>query len=171
MNLEKLSTAVTAYFSSEAAEMYCLIVGGGVAFALALLLIVSINDRFSQSLAVMLVLIGLLLGGTGVSLLKRDNANEAALLSVLNGGDSAISQPIIEAERDRMQTVVDAYTTYRYMFAGAAVIGAALILFVAHPIAMGVAVGLFIFAGSGVVIDHFSEQRAVIYLEVLQSSI
>ncbi|RLA41459.1 MAG: hypothetical protein DRR06_15900 [Gammaproteobacteria bacterium] len=68
-----------------------------------------------------------------------------------------------------MQKVADNYQNLRYTFSALALAGALLIAFTHHHITHAIAIGLLIFALSGLVIDRYSEVRARLYLGNLQA--
>lgn len=168
MNHEQAKTAIATYFSSEAAEMYCILGGGALLAICAVLLWIMFNDRFSMALVITLMVVSLLLAGTGLSLLLRDSQNRQMLLEVLKTGHPLVIEQTLAIEKDRMQKVADNYQTLRYTFAAFALMGALLIAFTHHPTTHAIAVGLLIFAMAGVIIDRYSEARALCYLQQLQ---
>lgn len=170
MNLQDAKQAIEAYFTSEAAEMYCIIGGAVVLLLLAIALWVRLGDRFSIALALALLLVAGILATGGIGLLVRDTANRHSLIQVVEGHDQAATTEALGAERERMQDVVDNYPNLRYMFAACAVLAALLIAFTANGWAHALAVALLLFSLSGVVIDQYSERRAVIYLERLDAA-
>ena len=60
------------------------------------------------------------------------------------------------------------YATYRYLYAACLLAALALMLFWRNPTTSGIAVGLMVFAATGLVVDHCSGSRAAIYAEALQ---
>lgn len=171
MNVPAAAYAIEAYFSSEAAEMYWLISGAVLLSAIAALLWLKLDDRFSVSLAISLSVVAIMLAVTGVSLLVRDTANRNNLLSLVQQGSTAETSAALQAEKQRMVDVVKNYSTYRFLFAATALIGAALIAWAHGGVAHAVAVGLLAFSAAGVVIDAYSERRAVTYLERLEQAV
>lgn len=168
MNQEPAKAAINAYFSREAAEMYCILGGGALLAVCAALLWVIFSDRFSTALAITLLVVALLLAGTGLSLLIRDGQNRQALVATLAGDNPIVIEHTLATEKARMQQVANNYQNLRYTFAVFALIGALLIAFTHHPTTHAIAVGLLIFATAGVVIDRYSEARALVYLQDLQ---
>jgi hypothetical protein len=171
MNPAEAACAIEAYFSSEAAEMYWVIGGAVLLFATAALLWLKLDDRFSVSLAISLSVVALMLAVTGVSLLVRDTANRNNLLSLVQQERTVEASAALEAEKRRMIEVVKNYSTYRFMFAAAALIGALLIAWAQGGLAHAAAVGLLAFSAAGVVIDQYSEKRATAYLERLEQAL
>ncbi len=167
LNIDTTRLAIETYFASEAGEMYCILGGSLVLGLCSLTLWLKFNDQFSSALAISLVLVALLLASTGASLLVRDGKNQRMLLGTLTNNDLATQQSVLVLERDRMQAVVDNYQNLRYLFAGFALLAALLIAFTHHHINHALAVGLLVFAMSGLVIDRFSENRARLYLNHL----
>ena len=167
INTEAARLAVETYFTSEAAEMYC-ILGGSVVLGLcSVVLWLRFNDQFSIALGITLIILALLFAAAGASLLIRDSKNAQMLQETLRGEDIAAQQSVLTLERQRMQTVADNYQNLRMAFAALALIGALLIVFTHHNISHAIAVGLLIMALAGVVIDKYSEVRTLIYLKHL----
>lgn len=167
VNVETTALAIETYFTSEAAEMYC-ILGGSLMLGLcSLTLWLKFSDQFSTALAITLAVVALLLATTGTSLLIRDSKNARTLLDTLHNKDMVAQQSVLSVEKNRMQAVVDNYQNLRYLFAGFALLGALLIAFTHHHMSHAIAVGLLIFALSGLVIDRYSEVRARTYLQEL----
>ncbi|RLA50979.1 MAG: hypothetical protein DRR42_11640 [Gammaproteobacteria bacterium] len=169
INIEQAKVAIESYFSSEAAEMYCILSGSALLALCSLLLWFKFSDQFSVALAITLVLIALLLAATGISLLIRDRQNHQGLTETLNAGDLKATEQVLGIERVRMQKVADNYQNLRYTFSALALAGALLIAFTHHHITHAIAIGLLIFALSGLVIDRYSEVRARLYLGNLQA--
>ena len=168
INIEQAKLAIVGYFSREAAERYCILGGSALLALCSLLLWLKFSDQFSVALAVTLALIALLLAATGLSLLIRDSQNRQGLIETLTAGDLGVTEQALGIERVRMQKVADNYQNLRYTFAALALAGALLIAFTHHHITHAIAIGLLIFALSGLVIDRYSEVRARLYLGNLQ---
>lgn len=167
MNIETTRLAIEAYFVSEAGEMYCILGGSLVLGLCSLTLWLKFSDQFSTALAITLMVVALLLAATATSLLIRDGKNALVLLDTLHNEDVIAQQSMLSVEQNRMQTVVDNYQNLRYLFAGLALLGALLIAFTHHHISHAIAIGLLIFALSGLMIDRYSETRARLYLSHL----
>lgn len=100
------------------------------------------------------------------SLLVRDKALSSTLIQGVN---SPHCGQIVAEEVARIETVVSKYSYYRY---GAAVLAALSVLgliLTRRDWVHGVAAGLLLVVVAQVVIDHFSEQRARLYLSRLSA--
>lgn len=171
MNVQDTKASIDTYFASEASEMYILIIAAIFLFILAVIFFTQLQGRFSQIFAAGLVLLALIYGGTGVSLLMRDKENHANLTAALAMPADKATITLVMAEQDRIKTVVDGYRNLQFMFAGIAIIGVGLILFWPTQIGMALAALLFVFSASGVFADHYSEHRASIYYQELSKAI
>ncbi|MBV1932161.1 MAG: hypothetical protein KUG71_10655 [Porticoccaceae bacterium] len=167
VNIETTALAIETYFTSEAAEMYCILGGSLVLGLCSLTLWLKFSDQFSTALAITLAMVALLLATAGTSLLIRDGKNARTLLDTLHNEDLFAQQSVLGVEQNRMQAVVDNYQNLRYLFGGFALLGALLIAFTHHHISHAIAIGLLIFALAGLVIDRYSETRARFYLSHL----
>ena len=167
MGSEPVKIAINAYFSSEAAEMYCIVAGATVLGACSVILWLKFSDRFSFALCWSLAVIALLLAATGVSLLIRDGQNHQSLIKIIDSGEPELIESVVGAEQQRMKKVADNYQNLRYMFASFALIAALLVAFTHHHVSHAIAVALLVFAMAGLVIDRYSEVRARTYLSEL----
>ena len=167
MDIDQAKLAIESYFISEAAEMYCILGGGALLALCSSVLWFKFSDPFSMSLSIVMIVLALLLAATGISLLVRDRQNYQTLMELIVTGDAEATEQALDVERLRMQKVADNYQNLRNMFAALALTGGLLIAFTHHHISHAIAIGLLIFAMTGLVIDHYSEVRARTYLQYL----
>ena len=171
MNIAATKDAINTYFTSEASEMYILIASAAVLIVLGIVFLTMLHGRFSQIFGAGLLVLALIYGGTGVSLLSRDSANRDQLIAALDAPITEETTTLLNGEEARIKAVVDNYRNLQYMFASFAVLGAALILFWPTQIGMAVAALALTFSVSGVLVDHYSEHRATIYYQDLRTAI
>lgn len=162
---DQLRTAIDVYFRGERAEMIAFLVFAGVLVVAAVLLWTS-ADRFARALSVTLGLIAVVAFSVAVPLLLRDGPHAERLRERLAQGDEA---GVRADEGARMAVVNRNYPYYRYLYAACLVVAVALMLFWRTPTTAGIAVGLMLFAATGLVVDHYSESRAAIYARELQA--
>lgn len=158
---ELAAAAVVEYFAGERREMFIILVGSAVAVLPPLALLAVGRDGFAKTLTLTVVFAAFLLCGAAASLLARDGALKAQLLSQLS---SPARQAAITTERERMVVVVSKYKYYRY---GACVLG--LVALAALALSRqgwmhGIAAGLLLLVFAQTLIDHYSERRARHYL-------
>ena len=143
--------------------MLALLVCGAIVVAGAIALWLT-RDRFARGLAVMLVLMAGTLASVAIPLLLRDPKLRAGLAERIEAGagDAAIAE-----ETARMTKVMANYPIYRYGYVGMMIAAGVLALATRSGLAKGVATGLLLFAAAGLVVDHYSEERATKYLGAL----
>lgn len=162
---DQLRTAIDVYFRGERAEMIAFLAFGCVLVLAAVLLWIS-ADRFARALSVTLGLIAVVAFSVAVPLLLRDGPHAERLRERLAQGEEA---GVRADEGARMAVVNRNYAYYRYLYAACLLAAAALMLFWRNPVTAGIAVGLMVFAATGLVVDHYSESRAAIYARELQA--
>lgn len=162
-----LRSAIDLYFRGERAEMIAFLVFAGVLVVAAVLLWMA-HDRFARSLAVVLALCALIACSTAVPLLLRDGPHAQRLRERIEHGE----QDGVRADEEARMTVVNRnYAYYRYLYAAAVLIAIGLALFMRNATTSGIAVGLLVFAATGLVVDHYSEERAATYMQYLQAAL
>ncbi|MBK9275365.1 MAG: hypothetical protein IPM49_12620 [Flavobacteriales bacterium] len=161
-----LRTAMDLYFRGERAEMIAFLVFAGV-LVLAAGLLWTTSDRFARSLALVLGLCAVIACSTAIPLLLRDGPHAEKLRVRLAQGEEA---GVRADEGARMAVVNRNYATYRYLYAAAMLAAFGLMLFWRNATTSGIAVGLLVFAATGLVVDHYSEERAAVYTAALQAS-
>jgi hypothetical protein len=162
---DQLRTAIDVYFRGERAEMIAFLAFACVLVVAAVLLWTS-ADRFARALSVTLGLIAVVAFSVAVPLLLRDGPHAERLRERLAQGEEA---GVRADEGARMAVVNRNYAYYRYLYAACLLAAAALMLFWRNPVTAGIAVGLMVFAATGLVVDHYSESRAAIYARELQA--
>lgn len=161
-----LRQAVDLYFRGERAEMIAFLAFGGM-LVLAVGLLWATQDRFARSLAVPLSLVAIVAFSVAVPLLLRDGPHAERLRARIAQGDDA---RVRADEGARMAVVNRNYAYYRYLYASAMLVAIGLMLFWRNATTSGIAVGLLVFAATGLVVDHYSEERAAVYTAALQAS-
>lgn len=161
-----LRQAVDLYFRGERAEMIAFLAFGGM-LVLAVGLLWATQDRFARSLAVPLGLVAIVAFSVAVPLLLRDGPHAERLRARIAQGDDA---RVRADEGARMAVVNRNYAYYRYLYAAAMLVAIGLMLFWRNATTSGIAVGLLVFAATGLVVDHYSEERAAVYTAALQAS-
>jgi hypothetical protein len=162
----ELRSAIDVYFRGERAEMIAFLAFGCVLVLAGLVLWIS-AERFARALSVTLGLVAIVAFSVAVPLLLRDGPHAERLRERLAEGDEA---GVRADEGARMAVVNRNYAYYRYLYAACLVAAAVLMLFWRTPVTSGIAVGLMVFAATGLVVDHYSESRAVIYATALRSA-
>lgn len=159
-----LRAAIDVYFRGERAEMIAFLAFGIVLVVATTLLWVS-ADRFARALSVTLGLVAIVAFSVAVPLLLRDGPHAEQLRERLERGEEA---GVRADEGARMAVVNHNYAYYRFLYAACLLAAAVLMLFWRTTVTSGIAVGLMIFAATGLVVDHYSESRAAIYAEALK---
>lgn len=157
--------AMTAYFSGERSEMIAILIGAIAVIAASGSLWVWMRDGFAAGFAITAIAAGLLLAGTAVALLARDNRTAPALVQAVSTPGTAAATTAREAKR--IDTVIRNYPTYRYVAAGLVALAFAGLVLTGRGWIHGVAAALIVVAAAQIVIDHYSEQRARRYAERL----
>jgi hypothetical protein len=160
---DALRSAIDLYFRGERAEMIAFLAFSGMLVVAAVLLWFT-TDRFARSLSVAIGLVAVVALSVAVPLLLRDGPHAERLRERLAQGDAT---GVRADEAARMAVVNRNYAYYRYLYAACLVAAAALMLFWRNPTTSGIAVGLMVFAATGLVVDHYSEERAAVYTRVL----
>ncbi|MDP3938428.1 MAG: hypothetical protein Q8R92_09850 [Deltaproteobacteria bacterium] len=156
-------TDMQLYFRGEKIESFYILLASVVLLATALILIISVRQPFTRGLGATLLgaaLIRLTVGGT---VYMRTDSQVSKLQSVYE----ADRQHFAEAEGPRMDKVVESFRLYRIMYALSALAAVGLLTLTGRPLLHGIAVGLFVFAAMGYTIDHYAEERALWYTEVV----
>lgn len=122
------------------------------------------KDAFARGLASVLLVVGLVaLGGGGFLALKTDNQVNRLAVQYQQGGAG-----VVAAEGERMEKVVRNFGYYRFVFYAAIAAALALLILLNTQTAIGIAVGLLLFAALGISVDAYAEHRAKVYLEAIQ---
>ncbi|OOG54652.1 hypothetical protein B0E47_11300 [Rhodanobacter sp. B05] len=162
-----LQAALLEYFAGERREMLLVLGGSALFVTLAVWLWIADRSAFATGFTVTVLISVALVASTAGSLLVRDKSLVGTLTQQVNSPDARAA---IQAERGRVEVVASKYRYYRY---GAATITALVLLglLLSHrPWVHGVAAGLLLLVVAQVMIDHYSERRAGLYLERLTQS-
>jgi hypothetical protein len=163
-NMQSLRDSIKRYYDGQ---RIAAIVGGFLSLTIIIGAVVMFDHggSFLRGLGVVIALTALLIGGSGVSLMFRD---QSQLLTLLKAEPQTLA-----TETARMATVVSNYKYYRIGFIVLAVI--AMLLAVAgrgidhRALLDGIALGLLLTAVLGLLIDHFDREGATTYLVALQA--
>lgn len=162
-----LQTAVLEYFAGERVEMLLILSGSAVVAALAVWLWMANRTGFAMAFGVTILASAVLLSATAGSLLIRDKGVSSAVTQGLGTDEHAFT---LGAERERVSVVVSKYKYYRYGAGVLAALAVAGLMLSSRGWLHGMAAGLLILVVVQVLIDHFSEQRASIYLQRLTAA-
>lgn len=161
-----LQSAMGEYFDGERREMFFIFTGSLVLAGLAAWLWMSSRSGFALGFVVTVLLAATLLSATAASLLIRDKALSSALGQGFGSPQQAL---VVSAERSRIQAVVSKYRYYRYGAAAFVALSLLGLLLTHRNWVHGAAAGLLMLVVAQILIDHFSEQRARIYLAQLSA--
>lgn len=167
MSSDFIQNQIVEYFRGERTEMICILSVSSLMMALAATLYFSLRDSFEAGFAVTVVISALLFSGTALSLLNRDQRLRDALLSSMSQTeDKGIA---LSLEKQRMTRVLENYPSYRWAAIGIVLVTLVVFAFWPNPRVAGVLAGLLLVACSQIMIDHYSERRAMVYREALDS--
>lgn len=161
-----LRSAIDVYFRGERTEMIAFLVFAGILVVTAIVLWMT-HDRFARSLSVVLALCALIACSTAIPLMFRDGPHAAKLRERIAQGEEA---GVRADEGARMAAVNRNYAYYRYLYAAVVLVAIGLALFMRNATTSGIAVGLLVFTATGLVVDHYSEERAAVYTQELQAA-
>jgi hypothetical protein len=164
--IDAAQTAVQNYFAGERNEMLVILGVSAVLAMSAFALYYSSGTGLAKAFLITVLVCAGLMSATAFSLMIRANKAPDNLVA---GIGSEQGKQIVAGERERIAVVISKYRYYRY---GAAVLGAlalAGLLLSSREWIHGVAAGLLLLVVAQVLIDHFSEARAHIYLAQLFS--
>jgi hypothetical protein len=81
------------------------------------------------------------------------------------------AEQFIQSEKARTEEFIRWYPVTKYSMAGLIIVGLLLLLCLGSPNWKGVGIGLILLGSSIIFLDHFSEERAVMYhLKIIESS-
>lgn len=161
-----LPLAVREYFSGEHSEMLFIIAGSVLFASLAAWLWLSTRSGFTMAFMVTVLACAALLSSTAVALLVRDAQLSRSLEQGIGSPQHAV---VVSGERARIEAVVSKYRYYRYGAAAFAAVSLLGLLLTHRSWVHGAAAGLLLLVVAQVLIDHFSEQRARLYLTRLSA--
>lgn len=165
-NLMDARAAVTEYFQGERSEMMALVVFSAASVGVSIALFAMTKDRFAKGLASVLLAMAVVFLSVAVPLLSRDARQRQEVVHHMTAGDA---EPMVARESARMSDVIGRYAYYRYGYAAMLVAAAIIALGMRSSLVNGIAVGLVVFAATGLVVDHYSEERARVYQTRLAS--
>ena len=168
MNTDALITAVQAYFAGERHEGFAIL-----GFLVVLVLVAGSlhavgRDGFSRGFGIMALLLAILLSPMGVSLMRRDARHQAMLVAGLRGGDA---RAVVTAEAGRMAEVIRKYPYYRVAALALGALALAAAALSRRGWVSGAAAGGLLLVIAQLVIDHYSEARAVRYGGELRAAV
>ncbi|CAM1348043.1 hypothetical protein [Tenacibaculum crassostreae] len=119
----------------------------------------------AKALLFPLLIAGFMFVGIGGSMLYSNPKRLAEFPKVYQENPDAF----VEAEKERVETFTKWYPTTRYVFAALGVLGVVLFLFWNKPIGKAIGIALLLMTIATYVVDHFSEERAATYYQLLKS--
>lgn len=161
-----LQLAISEYFGGEYSEMLLILAGSALFAALATWLWLATRSGFAIGFGATVLVAVVLLAGMATSLLVRDKGLSSSLIQ---GISSPHGSQIVADEVARIETVVSKYRYYRYGAAVLATLSVLGLIATGRGWVHGVAAGLLLVVVAQVFIDHFSEQRARLYLTRLSA--
>lgn len=154
---------VQLYFRGEKVTGVVLAISAIAMLALAAWLWWMQKDAFARGLASILLVTGITaLAGGGFLALKTDSQVARLAAAVEQSGAGALA-----AEGERMEKVVRNFGYYRWIFYATIIAALALLVLLNTKTAIGIAVGLLLFAALGITVDTYAEHRARVYLEAI----
>jgi hypothetical protein len=124
------------------------------------------KEGFARGLASVLLVMGIagVAGGSFLAIKTGHQVNDLTKQYQDNGAG------LVAMEGERMEKVVRNFAYYRLVFYAAVLAALGLLVFLNTPFAIGIAVGLLLFAAAGISIDTYTEHRAKVYLEAIQAA-
>lgn len=161
---EPQQSLIREYFKGECHEMLLIFAGSAALICIAVWLWVATHSDFAVRLGITVLATAMLLCGTAASLIVRDKGLvEELTLSI----GKPQQRQVLANERARIEVVVSKYWYYRYSAAVLAALSVLGLMLTSRGWVHGVVTGLLLLVVAQVVIDHFSEQRAIQYLAAL----
>jgi hypothetical protein len=164
----KYIDSMIPYFQGEKLEalvfilplgLLCMIFGGW--------LLSEGQQGFAKGIALPFLVLGLLLTVVGSTVGLRTPSQVVALQANYQVAPDAT----LQAEKDRMTKVNNAWPLYLSVWIAFGAIGLVLRLFNQSELLQGVAVALVFFAGVGLLIDGFADRRAQVYTQAIQEAL
>ncbi len=163
-----VTPAVQTYFAGERGEMFVILTGSMFTLLVAILLLAGSKGWFSKGLGWTLVVGALLLSAAAVSLLLRDASLSRRILSE---AESAAAHEVVEREVRRVEAIISNYSSYRWGASLLAVVALFCTVFVPHAGVFGICAGVLVLVAAQLMIDNYSEARALEYLDRLTVAI
>ena len=161
-----LQTAVLDYFSGERHAMLLVLAGAFLMAVLAIWMWAATRSSFAVGFSTTVLAVSILLSGMAGGLLVRDDTLSRNILVCIQSADHAST---LNAERQRINTVIGKYAVYRRAVAVIAMLGLLALLISNRSWVHGVSAGFLTLAITQVLIDHFSQERAEDYSRALSS--
>lgn len=161
-------SSVQNYFRGERRELLAMLVGVVTLVSATAWLMFVAGDGFSRGLFFTVLVFGSIFGVGAASLLVRDvGLRQSLIASITNGQRLPSTATAMATERSRIEAVLSKFIAYRIAALIVAFIALGSTLASQGPWVNGFAVGLLLTAMSQAVIDHYSERRAMLYLQQL----
>lgn len=168
MNPDALTTAIQAYFAGERHEGLAILAFSAGLVLVAAAIHVAARDGFSRGFGVVALLLAVLLSSTVLSLMRRDPPHQAELTAAIRGGDA---RSAVAAEASRMAEVIRKYPYYRIVALGLGLLALVAAAMSRRGWVNGAAAGVLLLVVAQVVIDHYSEARAMRYAEHVRAAL
>jgi hypothetical protein len=168
MNVDTMAAAVHAYFTGERLEGFAILAFSAGLVIVAAGLHAAGRDGFSRGFGGVALVVAALLAAMVISLMRRDAPHEATLVAGLRGADA---KAIVAAEAGRMAVVIGKYPHYRIGALGFGALALAAVALSRRGWVNGAAAGVLLLVIAQVVIDHYSESRAVRYAGQLRAGV
>ena len=153
---------IDTYFNAESAESYVFISFGLLALLFAGYTLWRFNDVLYKSMAIPLVLVGLIQLTVGKTILLH-TPSQVAELKTLYQQDRAVFK---QKELPRMQTVLKSFDLYKIIEIAFVVIGLLLIIFMpANSFWLGIGLGMLVQGALMLPADIFAEARGAKYFQ------
>ncbi len=161
----KLLEAITTYFMGEKIEALVFILPLGLLSLVfgGWLLSESAGSSFARGVAIPFVVMGLVMGVVGGVVGFRTPAQVGALMAAVESSP----EPVLGAERARMEKVNRAWPVYLAVWAAFGVVGLALRFGTRGDFTQGLGISLVFFCGVCLLVDGFAERRARPYTAAL----
>lgn len=155
------------WYKGEAFEAF---VSGsfGIGFIFIALLLWKIGDtQGARALIIPLVGLGLILGISG---LYNANTNRH-IVKQLENSYTKTDMAFIHSEKERVEGFQYLYTFTKYLATGLFAVALIIFFFTENYHGRAIAISMVILGGSGLVIDHFSKERADTYYQIILNEI
>lgn len=155
-----VQVAVSEYFFGERQEMIIIIATFFAVIVSSLCLLYYSRTSFMIAFAGIVTVFGGMASAGAVSLIVRDRAISAELGTKL-AGSARLDRLAVEEER--IKVVLSKYQRYRYAAAILALISIGGVAFSQRGWVHGLAAALLLLVVGQMLVDHYSEQRALLY--------
>lgn len=155
-----LKTSIGEYFAGERREMIIIVVTFIVITSYAVILLWQARSGFMVAFATIVAVCGGVSSVGAISLIARDRVISANLERQLSDGRG---ESEIITERARIGTVLTMYPVYRRIAALLVLLALSGLLFSRAGWVHGISAAILILIAGQTLVDHFSEQRALLY--------